>query len=164
MNIVTGCVVANSILLKSFNEEVYIKPLKLNYLIYLLYSNYLYKTGEKLFTEPFVVTSRCPIVSSVHYKFSCFKNNVINKFSKDSMGNVFCAQGEEYNKHLDEVWNKYKYYNEEELFNLINKENGAYYNAKVNKQNIIYDIDILDEMINKEEKVLKKAKEYRDKV
>ena len=45
---ISGWVVANSILKKSFEENIYITPLKLNYLVYLLYSNYLYNKNEKL--------------------------------------------------------------------------------------------------------------------
>ena len=42
MNIIYGWNIANSILIKSFKDKIYITPLKLNCLVYLLYSEYLY--------------------------------------------------------------------------------------------------------------------------
>ena len=48
MDIVCGRDIANSILKKSFEEEKYITPLKLNCLVYLLYTEYLYIDMEEL--------------------------------------------------------------------------------------------------------------------
>ena len=42
---------ANSILKKSFDDGIYIIPLKLNCLTYFLYSNYLFKIGDVLSVE-----------------------------------------------------------------------------------------------------------------
>ena len=62
MNVVCGWNVANSILKKSFEEENYITPLKLNCLVYLLYSEYLYLNGDILCNELFVKTEFGPVL------------------------------------------------------------------------------------------------------
>ena len=84
MNIIYGCHIANSILKKSSKDKIHITPLKLNCLLYLLYSEYLYLTGESLFNETFIKTTKGPIVPSVYYNLISYEKTLINNYIKDA--------------------------------------------------------------------------------
>ena len=64
---------ANSILKKSFEDGIYITPLKLNCLTYFLYSNYLFKTGDVLFTELFMKIDEGLVLPSLDFNLVVFK-------------------------------------------------------------------------------------------
>lgn len=96
MNVVCGWNVANSILKKSFEEENYITPLKLNCMVYLLYSEYLYLTGEKLFNEFFEKTKYGPVVPSIYSKFETLKNNVITRYAKDANDRIMFVRNDKF--------------------------------------------------------------------
>ena len=51
MDVISGWHAANSILKKSFEEKNYVTLFKLNCLVYLIYSEYLYLHGEEFSTN-----------------------------------------------------------------------------------------------------------------
>ena len=115
MDVICGWNVANSILKKSFEEENYITPLKLNCMVYLLYSEYLYLTGEKLFNEFFEKTKFGPVVPSIYSKFGILKNNVITRYAKDALGKIICARNDKFNECLSHIWEKYKNFSDDTI-------------------------------------------------
>ena len=108
MEIICGWHVANSILKKSFEEEKYITPLKLNYLVYLLSSEYLYKNGKNLFNEVCEKTKLGPVVPSIYCKFNSYRNKVITTYASDASGRTRGIHSHEFDNLLSCVWEKYK--------------------------------------------------------
>ena len=163
MNVICGWYVANSILEKSFNDRdnIYVTPLKLNCLIYLLYANYLYKTNISLCNEPFIKTKNGPVLPSVEFKFGSFRNNFINRFARDSVGKIFHIKNNfEFNECLSYIWSNYKYMSDVEIFNLV-------CNMDSFKKKEMYEVidvsDILDDEIKRVEKKLEEVKLSRRK-
>lgn len=158
---ISATIVANSILLKAKENNFYIKPIRLYYYVYFLYSSMLYKYGVKLFNEPFSVTEIGPIVPSIYCKFNCYGNKVIKSCSKNAMGVVNYIRGETFNECVEEIIFKYKDYSDKDLYNLIVKQKTAYKNALINN-NVLNDSDILNDEINIDEEILRKAKTLKN--
>ena len=161
MNIICGWHIANSILIKSFNDKIYITPLKLNCLAYLLYSECLYLSGESLFSEKFIKTEEGPILLSNHYKFSSYGDKVIKKYATDAKGKVTYVESKFFDECLNYIWEKYKNKNEYDILSYI--EDGNEYSKKNNKEQID-DIDILKDIISIKEEKLNDAKSYIKKL
>lgn len=161
MSIISGWSIANSFLEKSFEEKIYITPLKLNCLVYLLYSDYLFSSGEILLNEPFVKAEQCPILPTIESKFRSFKNKVIKKYAKNAAGNIMVATGKLFEERLSYIWNNYKNMSDIEILTFINDTSSL--NNKKNND-IISDIEILDDEIKRNETALEKAKCYRKKL
>lgn len=157
MNIICGWHVANSILEKSFEEENYITALKLNYLVYLLYSEYLYLNGEGLFNELFEKTELGPVVPSVYSKFNLFSNQVITKYAKDSTGRTRGITGNTFNESLSRVWEKFKNMDNDIILSYI--ESGYYYSRREEGETLTQADMLIDEISRKEEE-LEKEKNY----
>ena len=120
MNIVCSWHVANTFIKKAFEEGIYFTPLKLNCLIYLLYSNYLYNTGKALFNEPFLKTSKGPILVNIEAKFGSFKERKIFEYAKDSTGTVYLLSGDDFLASLLYIWNLYKNMSDIEMLTFLN--------------------------------------------
>lgn len=157
MNVLSSLHVANSFLVKSFNERKYITPLKLNCLVYLLYSDFLYETGEKLFSELFEKTERGPVLPSVDFKFGCLGNNVITKYAKDATGRVFVIEGDHFEETLDYIWNGYKNMSDTEVLEIVNS---GYEYSKKEENETLSDEEILSDEIKINEEKLENAKSY----
>lgn len=158
MEIICSWNIANTFLKRAFEEKLYFTKYKLNYLIYLLYSHYLYNTGQKLFSEIFIKTNEGPVLVNIESKFGGFNNNVITKYARDSKGNIYGIDGDTLKVSLDYIWNLYKYISDDELLNFLNN-NYSFSNKRDDE--IITDIDILENEIRINEKLLEKAKGYR---
>ena len=158
MDLICGWYVANSIIGESFKDKIFITPLKLNILIYLLYSNYLFKTGNKLFNELFIKTKNVPILPSVEFKFGCYKNKIITDFAKDSLGKIYMVNSFYFNECLSYIWDNYKYMDNYELLLLISKMDVI---SQIKENGILSDADILDNEIEVNSVILKRAKQNR---
>jgi len=155
--------VANSFLLKAKKENIGVTPRKLYSLVYLLYSNILYKYGTKLFNEPFQITDEGPIVPSLYYKFNSYGNKKIKSYASNAFGETFYVNNENFNKCLNEIWFQYKDYTENELFTIVTSDNSAYNKARINNILILNDSDILSDEISKNEEMLERAKSLKIK-
>lgn len=161
MNILCSWHVANSFIKLSFTEKIYINYEKLNYLIFLLYSNYLYNTGEKLFNEYFMKADKGFYLINIYYKFGNWRNYAIKSYASDAMGKVkYISDNDIFDKSILHIWNLYKNMSATELlyflennYSCLNKQPGI----------VINDIDILNDEININEKLLENAKCYRKK-
>ena len=150
-----------SILIKSFNDKIYITPLKLNCLVYLLYSEYLYLNSRELFNEKFIKTEEGPIICSIYQKFNSYENNVIKSYAKDAKGKILYVQSEKFNDYLTRVWERYKNKSEENILSYI--ESGYGYSNK-NKDEELEERDILKDMISRKKYELEEAKSYLKKL
>lgn len=145
--ILSGYAVANAIL-KRVENKVLITPIKLHSLVYLVYANYLYLTGEKLFNETFIVKDNVPILPSVSYKFYSCKE-YINGFALDALGHLYLVKGDVFDTCLNNVCRKYILYLDKELIDIINLEDTFR----------LSDEDILLNESNRNGKTLRKAKD-----
>lgn len=111
--------VVNSILKEVDKYNVLISPIKLHSLIYLVYANYLYLTGEKLFNELFTVKDGVPILPSIFNKFySCDK--YIKGYAIDALDKIYIIKGESFNYIVRNICRKYILFTDNELIDLIN--------------------------------------------
>lgn len=159
MNVVVGWMLANSILKIAFDEKIYIKPAKLNCLVYLVYSNYLYSTGKSLFNEEFVKTKEGPILPSIHMKFGSYRSKSIKNFATSFGGlvlNIVCND-DCFISSVFYIWNCYKYVDDDELVNFINNSD-----AVLNSKNdyIFTDYNTLDEKIKRYEEGINTTKNF----
>jgi len=159
MNIICSWHVANSFIKLSFTEKNYVNYEKLNYLIFLLYSNYLYNTGEKLFTEQFMKADKGFYLFNIYSKFGSWGKDAIKGYAHDAMGKVkYISDNDIFDKCILYIWNLYKNMSAIEL--LLFLENN-YPCLKKKPRTVIKDIDILNDEININEKMLENAKGYR---
>jgi len=161
MDVICGWNVANAFLKKSFEERIYVTPLKINCLVYLLYSDYLFKSGETLFSEPFIKTEKGPVLSTVEAKFGSFKNNIISKYAKDAKGHICGVNGELFDEELLFIWNKYKNMSDIEILKFINRSE-VFHKKEID--DIISDEEILEDEIKRNEIILQNAKLNRKKL
>ena len=161
MNVVCGWNVANSILKKSFEEENYITPLKLNCMVYLLYSEYFYLTREKLFNEFFENTKYGPVVPSIYSKFGTLKNNVITRYAKDANDRIMFVRDDKFEECVSHIWKKYKNFSDDTI--LFYVESGIAVSKKQYGE-LLSDSDILQTEIYRNEFELKQAKSYEKKI
>ena len=157
MNVVCGWYVANSILKKSFEEKNYITPLKLNCLVYLLSSEYLYLNGECLSNELFEKTKYGPVLPSIYFKFNSFGNRVITKYAKDATGKIIHINGIKFDESLLHIWEKFKNIDDATIISYIGS--GSNYSKKEMDRTISEREMLMDE-IDRQEKTLEKAKVY----
>lgn len=155
MDVISGWHAANSILKKSFEEKNYVTLFKLNCLVYLIYSEYLYLHGEELFSEMFEKTKLGPAVPSIFFKFNSFRNNEITRYAKDAMGKTIGISSDLFDECLYHVWGKFKNMDSYEILSYI--ENGSCYSNK-NYGEILSNSDMLMDEINRREVELENAK------
>lgn len=161
MEIICGWHAANSILEKSFKEENYITLLKLNYLVYILCSEYLYLNGAGLFSEVCEKTELGPVVPSIYYKFNSFRNKVITEYGKDASGKIKGISSDEFDECLSYVWEKFKNMDEDTTLSYI--ESGSCYSRKELGE-ILTKTDMLMDEISRREEELENAKSYIKKL
>jgi uncharacterized phage-associated protein len=144
---VTAVVVANNFILRALKENIELTPMKLQKLIYFLYKNYLKTTDERLFTELFEVWQYGPVLTSVYDEFKCFGSKSIDRFARDSMGDVYTVSEVEPFKQCFEItWNTYKNYDAWTLSMLTHKTGSAWKKAYDAKEYYLSDEDIKNEL------------------
>lgn len=94
-------VVANAILMLSFDENIPVTPMKLQKLLYFTYKDYLKTYGVSLFADRFECWQYGPVLSSIYYEFNRFGARPINKFARDANGNVAVV---DMNKHIERTY------------------------------------------------------------
>ncbi|MDE6673086.1 MAG: DUF4065 domain-containing protein [Ruminococcus sp.] len=137
--------IANTFILLGIKEHIGISPMKLQKLTYFLYKEYLQRTNEKLFNEPFEKWKYGPVLPSLYYEFSSFGANPINRFFRNAKGQAEIIDLDftsALSKAVKKVWNIYKSYSAVELSSLTHEENTAWSKA-VNY--ILSDEDIKNE-------------------
>ena len=110
-----GCTVSNSILRCANSRGIKITPLKLNCLVYLVYSYYTCAYPNhcngfgygKLFDESFTKTALGPVVPTNDFFFSSFGADPISCYAMDAKGTVVCNDDENFNDSLSRVFETY---------------------------------------------------------
>lgn len=144
----TPQIVANTILMLAFEENITVSPMKLQKLVYLIYKSYLKATGQKLFTEGFSKWKYGPVVESLYYEFSSFGARPITKFARDAQGNVTVINLEKNGKLSElvrETWDTYKQLSATTLSELTHSKDSAWSKAVEKNATTLSDEDIENE-------------------
>ena len=143
---ITAVYVANNFLRRGKADEIEITPLKLQKLIYFLYKDYLKRTNDMLFSEPFETWTLGPVVPSVYAEFSSYGKNAIQTYAKDSQGNSYIVTEQGIFKEcIDKVWRQCKNFKGEELSSITHQEGTAWTKAKDAKERYLRIEDIKNE-------------------
>lgn len=125
----TGIIVANTILKLSFDEQNLVTPMKLQKLVYCTYKKHLKEYGEKLFLEPFMKWKYGPVLESVYNAYKLYGPNPITGYCQDINGQVTVLNMSTPSKAREsivETWIKYRNYSAWELSKLTHGENTAW--------------------------------------
>lgn len=121
--------VCNTILLKSFEENISVTPMKLQKLVYFIFKDYLESTGKELFSEQFEAWQYGPVLSSVYSEFKSFGKERITKFAKNADGSATIVSPEgapEVMKSITRVWEKYKFMTGVQLSQITHSPDSAW--------------------------------------
>jgi uncharacterized phage-associated protein len=145
----TPLFLSNNFILKALKEEVALSPMKLQKLIYFTYRDYLRKTGNQLFSELICAWKYGPVVESVYNHFKPFGSSSINKFYKNSAGDVsiLSESSEGFGDVVRSVWGKYREYSGIDLSKITHREGTAWYKAWTAGEKYLRDEDIKDERV-----------------
>lgn len=142
---VSAISVGNSILRRGFAEDIDITPMKLQKLTYIVYKEYLKKTGNALFNERFEVWKYGPVLRSIYDAFKSRKANAIKAYAVEADGAVYLVNEDAstvFKAILDYVWDKYKYYDGIVLSQMTHRNGTAWYKAAIENRTFLTDEEI----------------------
>lgn len=148
---ITALNVANNILLRGFNDNIDITPMKLQKLIYFVYKEYLKVTKKPLFNERFEVWKYGPVVRTVYDEFKTYRANRVSDYYREGDHTITIGDEEnskEFKKVLDKVWERYKNQNGLVLSQITHKQGSAWRNALDQNKYYLDDNDILGEEVS----------------
>jgi uncharacterized phage-associated protein len=127
----TPLFLSNNFIQKALREDVTLSPMKLQKLIYFTYRDYLQATDVPLFSEPISAWRYGPVVESVYNHFKPFGANGINKFYKNSAGevSVLLESSAPFGDIIRQVWDRYRCYTGIDLSRMTHKEGSAWHKA-----------------------------------
>lgn len=123
---------SNTILKKSFDEDIPVSPMKLQKLIYFIYRDYLQSTGSPLFTEEFQTWQYGPVLRSVYDEFKTFKAKPITRFAKTANNEVYVineAADRFVCESINRIWNRHKFKDGITLSKLTHQDGSAWRKA-----------------------------------
>lgn len=144
-HMISGQALCNTILKKSFDENIPVSPMKLQKLIYFIYRDYLQKTGAPLFTEEFQTWQYGPVLRSVYDEFKTFKAKPITRFAKTANDEVYVINESvdpALGASINSVWNRYKYQDGIALSRITHREGSAWRIAFESGKGTLQDDDI----------------------
>ena len=133
---ITALNIANNFLERAFAENIPISPMKMQKLIYILYKEYLKRTGS-------------PVLPNVYSEFKGYKSGAIQNFALDADDNITRVRmipGSDFFNIFNEVWGDYSNFSGVELSRFTHREHGAWEKA-INDNTFI----LTDENIKSEE-------------
>lgn len=146
---ITALNIANNFLERAFAENIPISPMKMQKLIYILYKEYLKRTGRSLFSERFEAWQYGPVLPNVYSEFKGYKSGAIQNFALDADDNITRVRmipGSDFFNIFNEVWGDYSNFSGVELSRFTHREHGAWEKA-INDNTFI----LTDENIKSEE-------------
>jgi len=124
--------ISNNFIERGLTEGYDISPMKLQKLLYFFYRDYLYATGEPLFSERFETWQYGPVLSPVYHAFKNYRSRSISAYHSDSDGNAFKineANNHNFARTLYLVWEKYKAFTGIELSQMTHQQGTAWRKA-----------------------------------
>ena len=143
----TPLFLSNNFVMKALQEKISLSPMKLQKLIYFTYRDYLQSTDNQLFSEPISAWKFGPVVESVYNHFKPFGSRSINKFYKNSAGEVcvLAESSEVFGNVIRLIWGKYRTFSGIYLSGLTHKPGTAWHKAWVSNAIYLKDDDIKNE-------------------
>ena len=143
-------IIANRFIRQAKVEDVYLSPLKLQCLVYLLYRQYLKKTKMTLFKELFVAGKNGPILLSLQaafYEQYNFDNDVFDYFtnSDGTYNYLDITKDIQLQYAFLDVWYNYKNCSGESLLKVICKSMSAWQKARNKGNKVLDNMDIYKE-------------------
>lgn len=145
---VSALTVANTILDRAQRDRIDMTPMKLQKMTYIVYKEYLKRTGRPLFPERFEVWKYGPVLRDVYDAFKSYGANAIRNLFKDCDGNIYVVDEDSspvFKEILDSVWRRYKLYDGIRLSEMTHKKDTAWYKAAKSNQVFLADEDIRNE-------------------
>ena len=123
--------VANNMIRRANDQDISLTNLKLQKLLYILYTRYLFHTKEPLFSDRFEAWKYGPVLSDVYDVFKREGANPIIDMRPDSNGQVLIAsEVGEFGESFDDIWAKYARQSASDLVGLTHgSENSEYETA-----------------------------------
>ena len=142
--------IANRFIRQAKVEDVYLSPLKLHCLVYLLYRQYLKKTKMTLFKELFVAGKNGPILLSLQtaiYEQHNFDNETFDYFtnSDGTYNYLDITKDVQLQYTFLDVWYDYKNCSGELLLKVICKSMSAWQKARNKGNKALDNMDIYKE-------------------
>lgn len=142
---------SNTILKKSFDENIPVSPMKLQKLIYFIYRDYLQRTGDSLFTEEFETWQYGPVLRSVYDEFKTFRANRITRFAKTANDEVFIINetaDPNLRASINNTWDRYKHHDGIALSQITHREGSAWRRAYESGKQTLQDVDIRSDHVS----------------
>jgi uncharacterized phage-associated protein len=130
--------------MRSFEQKIFITPMKLQKMLYFLYRDYLQKADMALFTERFSAWKYGPVLESVYYTFRNYGSEMITQYG-GYPGPIYSVKenaDKTLKKLLNELWETCKPYTGIYLSRLTHNPEGAWYKAWTNDMVFLRDEDI----------------------
>ncbi|GHU69535.1 hypothetical protein FACS1894184_13720 [Clostridia bacterium] len=140
--------IVNSILKEARERSILVTPMKLEKLLFILYKQYLQKTGNPLFAERFEAWDYGPVVSDVYTAFASYGARPIKRFMLDSIGKYryVDAQGDPaLVQGLDSVLTRYGGFAGVELSKMTHRVGTAWFAAYMAHEPVLDDKQIKEE-------------------
>ncbi len=83
---ISAVVLCNNVLMRAFDANIPVSPMKLQKLLYFISCEYLKRTGEELLSEDFGVWQYGPVLPTVYNEFKSFGSFPISEYAKDAAG------------------------------------------------------------------------------
>ena len=135
---------ANTILHRAFDENIKVTNLKLQKLLYFVYSEYLRIFDKILLDENFAVWKYGPVLESVYSIFKIYGANRIDELALDSNGKLIIFDENKSSRlevAIGNVWDKFKNYDGVTLYEITHKEGSAWQKAKQRQNYYMEDYD-----------------------
>ncbi len=145
---VSAISVGNTVLKRAFAEDIDVTPMKLQKLVYIVYKEYLKRTGNSLFSERFEVWKYGPVLRSIYDAFKHRKANAIREYAMEADGAVYVVNEDAssvFRQTLDYVWDVYKAYDGIVLSQMTHRNGTAWYKAAVEGSEFLSDEEIKTE-------------------
>lgn len=140
--------VANSILVRAFRDNIPVSPMKLQKLLFFVTCLYQRNTSVRLLTESFQPWKYGPVVRSVHDEFKGFGGSPITSYARDAQGNAYAANEDSnppLKQALDEIWSHMKNYTAVQLSRITHIPGSAWSKANAENKWFVGSCDMADD-------------------
>lgn len=140
--------IVNTVLFRAKGENVDMSPMKLQKMLFFIYTEYYAMTHTPLFSERFEPWKYGPVISDVYYTYANRKTPYIEKYMVDAEGElqkVALGSDPKLDMAFNLAWVRYKGYTGKELSAITHRENCAWWKAASGGQPFLNDNDIAND-------------------
>lgn len=141
-------IIANSVLRRSFDDEIPVNLMKLQRLLYFTSCTYMRQSGLRLLSEPFQAWGSGPVIVSLHQRLKWLNGKPITSYLSGPDGRTRIVQdrpGDDFRKTLNLVWDNLSRYSAADLSRFVKVEGSAWYDAWVNGNAYIDDVSMAND-------------------